>query len=61
MFGGSTPHEEEAEGGMLSQAVLEKWDILVRLTVRNRSYSFWTHAGVLGVLTVLQMIPHTSL
>ena len=25
------------------------------------SYSSWTHAGVLGVLTVLQTMPHTSL
>ena len=27
MFGGSTPHEEEVEVGMLSPAVLEEWEI----------------------------------
>ena len=27
MFGGTTPHEEEAEVVMLSLAVLEEWEI----------------------------------
>ena len=35
MLGGSTPREEKAEGGMLSPAMSEEWDIMVSPTVRN--------------------------
>ena len=39
MFGGSTPHEEEAEGGMFSPAVLKEWDIMVRPTAAQQPNS----------------------
>ena len=44
MFGGTTPHEEEAEGGMFSPAVLEER----RYGEANRLEATalnWTHAG----------------
>ena len=59
MFGGSTPHAEKAEVGMLSPAVLEEW--LIQWGQPPESYTSWTHAAVLGVWTVLLTMPHTSL
>ena len=45
--------------GMLSQAVPREWEACGGQP--PGSYSTWTHAGVLGALTVLQMMPNTLL
>ena len=57
MFGGSTPHEEEAEGGMFSPAVLKEWDIMVMSTAWKLQL-LDTCSGAIGVL---QTMSHTSL